>query len=324
MPWSVGDVEGFNKGLTDAEKERWLGAANGYLKTCLADGGTAETCEASAIKIANAAVKEAQHETNGLGEKILEAVFAEKASFRATLKGFFAAAKALVNMPGIPKKYKDQIAALNDTISTSQWAKLEGDDSGGTPEAVGASEAIREALQTIARKQVRTRLREVDLGGVSVSEFETKLNDALKGKLGTSSEFYLVDVYDDLLVFNDDDGMWGTPYKIGPDGSVALGKPVRVKRLCRYIPEEGTEKPPEDRGEQPGEQSLLPGDWWKYEDWWKYSQYWNTDGNKALGGGAPASSPSQGQEALREEGAIVEAATFTEDGAIVEEGGQNE
>jgi hypothetical protein len=314
MPWQVGDVEQHKKGLTDAEKRQWVAVANSALAACLKEGRT--DCEASAIKQANGVVEEARHEHEDLGELILKAAFTE-ASFKATLKAFLVAAKALVATPGIPKKYADQIAALNTTISTSQWAKLATEDAGGTQEAVRPSEGIREALQSIARRQVRSRLREMSLGGVSVAEFETKLNDALAAKLGANYEFRILDVYETMVIFAAEGGMWGAPYTISLDGTLSIGKPVRVKRICRYIPIDETvpqEQLPGDReGEDEGGQLSLPG------DWWKYTQDGGNDGRKVLGSTPGEDGDVSGpNEAMREDGAIV--TQFVEDGALVEEG----
>lgn len=51
MPWSVGDVDGFKKGLTPAQKKKWVSVANGVLKDCQSKGG--KDCEGKAIRIAN-------------------------------------------------------------------------------------------------------------------------------------------------------------------------------------------------------------------------------------------------------------------------------
>lgn len=51
MPWSVKDVDSKKKGLTPAQKKKWVSVANGVLKKCQASGGS--NCEAKAIKIAN-------------------------------------------------------------------------------------------------------------------------------------------------------------------------------------------------------------------------------------------------------------------------------
>ena len=316
MPWAVGDVERFNSGLTDAEKERWVGAANGYLETCLADGGSAETCEASAIKIANAAVKESRHDTNGLGERILEAVFDEHATIKATVQGFLKAAHAIAKHPNVPAKFKKRVEEIRADLAAHKWADMVADDSGGTQTATEADRGIREALQSIARKQVRSRLREMSLGGVSVSEFETKLTAALTAKLGTGYEFRLLDIYENAVIYAAEGGMWGAPYTIGLNGAITIGEPIRVKRICRYVPEgETVEQKPEDREDQGG-QLQLPG------DWWKYSQDWG-DGIKVLGSTPTDTGRGPSQEALREQGSIIEAATFNEDGALVEVGGPN-
>ena len=51
MPWTVKDVDDFKKGLTPAQKKKWVKIANGILKDCEADGGS--DCEGKAIRIAN-------------------------------------------------------------------------------------------------------------------------------------------------------------------------------------------------------------------------------------------------------------------------------
>jgi len=53
MPWTVGDVDRFKKGLSPDEKKRWVAIANGALKSCLEKGGDELDCEVKAIKQAN-------------------------------------------------------------------------------------------------------------------------------------------------------------------------------------------------------------------------------------------------------------------------------
>ncbi len=53
MPWTVKDVDEHKKGLTEAEKKKWVSIANSVRKTCIADGGSEKTCDAKAIRIAN-------------------------------------------------------------------------------------------------------------------------------------------------------------------------------------------------------------------------------------------------------------------------------
>lgn len=57
MSWTVADVGRFKKGLSDAEKKRWVAIANDTLKTCVADGGEQQDCEGRAVRIANAKCK---------------------------------------------------------------------------------------------------------------------------------------------------------------------------------------------------------------------------------------------------------------------------
>jgi len=56
MPWSKQDVESHKKGLSDKQKEQWVHIANSALQSCIAKGGTDETCAASAIRQANGVV----------------------------------------------------------------------------------------------------------------------------------------------------------------------------------------------------------------------------------------------------------------------------
>lgn len=59
MPWTVKDVERFKKGLTEAEKERWVRIANGALSSCMKkDGGDEIDCEVKAVKQANGSFSE--------------------------------------------------------------------------------------------------------------------------------------------------------------------------------------------------------------------------------------------------------------------------
>lgn len=51
MPWTVKDVDRFKKGLTPAQKKKWVSIANGVLKQCQDSGG--KDCEGKAIRIAN-------------------------------------------------------------------------------------------------------------------------------------------------------------------------------------------------------------------------------------------------------------------------------
>jgi len=53
MPWTVADVEEHKKGLSAKQKRKWVAVANSVLKRCMDEGGSEETCAASAIRQAN-------------------------------------------------------------------------------------------------------------------------------------------------------------------------------------------------------------------------------------------------------------------------------
>ena len=55
MPWSVGDVDQFAKGLSDAQKKVWVKVANSTLARCKKNGGS--ECDGQAIKQATFVAK---------------------------------------------------------------------------------------------------------------------------------------------------------------------------------------------------------------------------------------------------------------------------
>lgn len=55
MPWEVGDVERFKKGLTAAQKKKWCAIANAVLADCQ-ESGKHKNCEAMAAMTANSRV----------------------------------------------------------------------------------------------------------------------------------------------------------------------------------------------------------------------------------------------------------------------------
>lgn len=56
MPWTVKDVDKHKKGLTDAQKKRWVEVANSARTACLKKGKPESECDASAIRQANGVV----------------------------------------------------------------------------------------------------------------------------------------------------------------------------------------------------------------------------------------------------------------------------
>ncbi len=53
MPWSKKDVDGFKKGLSDKQKEKWVATANSVLSDCMKKGGSEKECAGKAVRIAN-------------------------------------------------------------------------------------------------------------------------------------------------------------------------------------------------------------------------------------------------------------------------------
>jgi hypothetical protein len=53
MPFKKSDVDKHKKGLSSAQKEKWVDIANGVLSECIKNGGSDKTCAPKAIRIAN-------------------------------------------------------------------------------------------------------------------------------------------------------------------------------------------------------------------------------------------------------------------------------
>jgi len=56
MPWTKDDAKKHKAGLTEKQSEQWAKVANSVLKSCIAKGGTDQSCAASAIRQANSVV----------------------------------------------------------------------------------------------------------------------------------------------------------------------------------------------------------------------------------------------------------------------------
>ena len=58
MPWTTADVDKHKKGLTEAQKRKWVSIANAVRNRCLQGDGEPSYCDALAIKFANSKFKE--------------------------------------------------------------------------------------------------------------------------------------------------------------------------------------------------------------------------------------------------------------------------
>ena len=56
MPWTVGDVDKFKKGLSDAQKRTWVKIANNALSECMEVRNSEKECAGRAVRIANGSV----------------------------------------------------------------------------------------------------------------------------------------------------------------------------------------------------------------------------------------------------------------------------
>jgi uncharacterized protein YdaT len=60
MPWTIKDVDKFNKNLTPQQKLRWISIANNIYEKCKKTkniGTVSKSCEEKAIRIANYMIK---------------------------------------------------------------------------------------------------------------------------------------------------------------------------------------------------------------------------------------------------------------------------
>ena len=110
MPWNVSDVDSHKRGLTPAQKKKWVEIANGIYKDCLAKGGSDKTCAPKAIRIANSKFSEEstmKKETLKLNRSALS--FTDHDSF----------AKAEPAIEGKPRKLK--MTAYSGKIIKNHW-----------------------------------------------------------------------------------------------------------------------------------------------------------------------------------------------------------
>ncbi len=74
MPWTVKDVDAHKKGLSARQKRVWVRVANSALRACLAREGTQSTCEASAIRQANATAGRVSPTANSRPSRVLTTI----------------------------------------------------------------------------------------------------------------------------------------------------------------------------------------------------------------------------------------------------------
>jgi len=126
MPWDVGDVDKFKKGLTDKAKRQWVAIANAALSRCLEEGGA--DCDRRAIIRANGAVEESMAE-----QEKQEAALQEAVTIKAQAKQLLRAAKALLNNKSLPAALRDDLDAVELALRRT-WddlqAEMDAEDAG--------------------------------------------------------------------------------------------------------------------------------------------------------------------------------------------------
>jgi len=70
MPWTIDDANDHIQGLTQTEKKQWVKLANKVRAQCLDQGGDESTCDARAIKVANANYDQVSLGAENMPEKL--------------------------------------------------------------------------------------------------------------------------------------------------------------------------------------------------------------------------------------------------------------
>ena len=116
MPWTVDDVDKHHAGLTPAQKAVWIKVANKEHTTCMAGGGSEETCAASAIKQANAVVNDMK-----------ETAVAEAATLKTQAQGLLRNIDVILTDRGLSGDLRSQITGLRASLKR-KWADLKDED----------------------------------------------------------------------------------------------------------------------------------------------------------------------------------------------------
>ena len=137
MPWTVDDVDGFKKGLSDKQKRQWVAIANSALAKCEDEGG--ENCEASAIRQANGAMEESMDESEWLQEAV---------THKALVKRYLRDTTTLLGMKAIPATLKTALGQIQTALKKT-WADIAAEVEPEPEEEQPAEEAERQILGDI-------------------------------------------------------------------------------------------------------------------------------------------------------------------------------
>jgi len=203
LPWKTSDVDRHKTGLDAKGKRQWVAVANSALARCLADGGSAETCEPRAIRQANGVAgkaTEAERLSGALGALLVEKGRVLSAKNESTLRA--------------------ALASLQTVLA--QLGQGETDDA-AADEAIESARALVEA--ELSHNDTQQALRAAVAGG-----------DAKRW-------VWVRDVFDSWFVYEDDSGdgtarsrLFKRTYVIADDGTVTLGDPTEVRVRTVYDP----------------------------------------------------------------------------------------
>ena len=190
MPWEPSDaLEHTKKADTPEKRELWASTANSRLETCVKEGGDRKECEASAVRVANAAVaKQGEKQRAELPDSAF--LYVEPGGKKADGK---TEPDSLRHLP-----YKKADGSLDLPHLRNALSRL-GQPDTGTGEDGWLTPALRKRLQ-IKAKRILEDARKKSVADLLVADDETDELSAIKAAL----------VIDDLLLLVDD--------KAGDDG----------------------------------------------------------------------------------------------------------
>ncbi len=223
MPWTAADAEKHSKDLTARQREVWARVANQRLAACLADGGTREACEASAIRQANSVAK-------GVRESM---EFQEAATIKARLQALMRAADEYLADRDLPKSVREEVSQFRAKLR-KRWQDMsdEGGEKGGEePATKAADESIRAFLA-----EAKTLIDTAD----SYEERRRLIEDALKLRYPAPADRpyarpWVRELMPDKVIYSTADkenALLQAGYSIdrtGPKPKVTLGEPTSVE-----------------------------------------------------------------------------------------------
>lgn len=218
MPWTIADVDAHIKDLTDAQKKVWVKVANERLAACLKDDGKRETCEASAIRQANAAAK-------GVKESAVVG-FREAATIKSRIQALIRAADGYLADKTLPKPVHDEVSSFRTKLQ-----KRFEDLSGEGKEGVKANEAVGQFLT-----EAKTIIDVAD----SFNALDRLVADALKAKYPPPVDApyerpWIREMMTDKVIYSlpgKDSKLMQASYNIdrtSAEPKVLLGEPVQVE-----------------------------------------------------------------------------------------------